>query len=497
MTALSPHQADAPPPRLSGRNRYSIFVGCMKVVLPATAAALILLIVVWPQLDSGDSRFRIRVSDLSAGLADNLSMLNARFDGLDDKNQPFSVTADEASQTPGLNNIIDLAFPKADITLEDGAWLAVEAQEGTYDRDSKVLKLSGNVSLFHDKGYELTTDNVRVDLEASIAEGFEIVTGQGPFGSIESQGFRVLERGEQGVFHGQEQDGSAPRRRGQPVMARRPWGPIVLLAALGLLAGPPSAAVAQGLDELKGGDEPLEITADDGIEWRRNDKVYIARGNARAAQGDLAVLAEVLTARYRTGADGAVEIFRIEAEGDVRMVSPDETIYAESGIYDVDKGVLVLKGDNLKLETAEDVITARDSLEYWQADQIAVARGDAMARRGDTELRADLLTAYFKSDEDDQLAINTVRADGGVEIVTADEYATGETGIYYVAQELATLTGKVKITRGDNQLNGEYAEVNLKTGVSRLLGAPPGVTTGDTRVRGLLLPEAETQNGGS
>ena len=190
------------PPRLSGRNGYSIFVGCMKVVLPAIAAALILLIVVWPQIDSGDGRFRIRVSDLTADLADNLSMLNARFDGLDDKNQPFSVTADEATQTPDRANIIDLAFPKADITLQDGTWMAMEAEEGTFDRDAKTLELNGGVTLFHDKGYELKTETVRIDLETTVAEGFNIVTGQGPFGSVKSQGFRVLERGDRVYFMG-------------------------------------------------------------------------------------------------------------------------------------------------------------------------------------------------------------------------------------------------------------------------------------------------------
>ena len=279
-------------------------------------------------------------------------------------------------------------------------------------------------------------------------------------------------------------------------MRRRLTMHVARVAALLFSCCLATAVQAQGLSQFKGGDKPLEITADNGIEWHRNEQLYIARGNASASQGDLAVLADVLTARYRTGADGSLEIYSLEADGKVRMVSANETIYADNGVYDLDKGVLLLKGDNLRLETAEDLITARDSMEYWEQDQIAVARGAAVARRGDTELRADVLTAYFKSNEDDNLAINTVRADGGVTIVTAEEYATGDSGVYYVTQDLATLTGQVKITRGANQLNGAYAEVNMKTGVSRLLGAPPGTTSGDTRVRGLLLPEAE-EDGGS
>ena len=60
--------------------------------------------------------------------------------------------------------------------------------------------------------------------------------------------------------------------------------------------------------------------------------------------------------------------------------------------------------------------------------------------------------------------------------------------MYYVKDQFATLSGAVKITRGNDQVNGEYAEMNMATGVSRLLGAPPG-QPGEDRVRGLLVPE--------
>ena len=60
--------------------------------------------------------------------------------------------------------------------------------------------------------------------------------------------------------------------------------------------------------------------------------------------------------------------------------------------------------------------------------------------------------------------------------------------------ELAILTGTVKVTRGKNQLNGDRAEVNMKTGVSRLLA------TAGQRVHTLITPsdmpkEEETKPG--
>ena len=51
---------------------------------------------------------------------------------------------------------------------------------------------------------------------------------------------------------------------------------------------------------------------------------------------------------------------------------------------------------------------------------------------------------------------------------------------------IARLAGNVRITRGQNQLNGAEAEVNMKTGISRLLAGDGG------RVQGLVVPNDAT-----
>lgn len=262
---------------------------------------------------------------------------------------------------------------------------------------------------------------------------------------------------------------------------------LVFLSLWATLAAAAPPLAAQGITTLEGSGEPLEVTADQGIEWRRDEKAYIARGNAQAVRGELSVDADVLKARYRLGQGGKTEIWRLEAEGNVRLRSPTETATGEHGFYDLDQGVFVLRGDNLRLETEQDVITALDSLEYWEREQMAVARGDAQVVRGDQRLRADVLAAYFRPQDNGELALQRIDAFDDVRIATAQEFARGDRGVYYVKDELATLAGDVRITRGENQLNGAYAEVNLATGISRLLPAPPGDQP-DQRVRGLLVP---------
>jgi lipopolysaccharide export system protein LptA len=58
------------------------------------------------------------------------------------------------------------------------------------------------------------------------------------------------------------------------------------------------------------------------------------------------------------------------------------------------------------------------------------------------------------------------------------------------------MSGNVRITRGQNQLNGDFAEVNLNTGISRLLTRADGNTGGDGRVRGVFVPEKQDQRTG-
>ena len=280
-------------------------------------------------------------------------------------------------------------------------------------------------------------------------------------------------------------------------MTRQPVRSLATALSLFAVCLLPSVALPQGLSLMGEGNQPLEIDAEQGIEWHRNDKVYVARGNARAARGEIAVHAEVLKAHYRAGNSGKTEIWRIEAEGSVRLTSPTQTVYGDRGVYDVDNAVAVLVGTDLKLVTQSEVITARDSLEYWERKQMAVARGNALAIREDNQVRADVLTAHFLPGKNDKLKLERIDAYDNVEVSTQTEFARADRGVYYVEKELATLSGSVKVTRGDNQLNGQYAEVNLATGVSRLLASPPGEDSSD-RVKGLLVPDkANTLESGS
>ena len=268
----------------------------------------------------------------------------------------------------------------------------------------------------------------------------------------------------------------------------------VLFAALLASAGDDSAH-AQALGFSNSSDLPIAIEADDGIEWQRTNQLYIARGNAKAVQGTGTVEADMLTAYYRATASGDTEIYRIDADGNVRITTENEVATAEKAVYDVTNGVLVLTGEGIRLDTQQDRIVANDSLEYYADKRLAVARGDAVAVRENRRVRADVLIGHFPAVTNGADAgtgtggLERIEAVGNVVITTDGDIARADEGDYDVNAGFATLRGRVKITRGDDQINGEFAEIDLNTGVSRLVGDPSATTAGEPgRVKALIMP---------
>jgi len=192
---------------------YSRFVAAAKRLLPLIALGLVVLVAVWPRLETRLDRLS-SILKVDPRLAHDLRMLNARFTGIDRENRPYVLTADAAEQLSNdVNDLIGLEGPKADLTTRDGGWLEASSYTGTYQPQSKTLDLFGNVALFADRGDEFHTDSARVDLAHSTAEGQEHVSGQGPFGHVDAAGFRVLDRGATIVFTGKTDLWLEPRAR--------------------------------------------------------------------------------------------------------------------------------------------------------------------------------------------------------------------------------------------------------------------------------------------
>ncbi len=277
---------------------------------------------------------------------------------------------------------------------------------------------------------------------------------------------------------------------------------------LGLIASIslPVISQAQGIDMSSGG--PVEVTARGTFEVHDADQLVIAEGDARATRGTSTVLADRLVARYRkrqttsignTAAESGNEVYRLEAHGNVRIVTPTDEARGDDATYDLDQSVLLITGKKLQLTTPSSLMTARDSLEYWSAQHMAVGRGNAVVTTNDARrVAADILVAYTEDTataakqpgpagkKSDDLAqsgqIKRVDAFGNVEVRTVSDIVRGDNGLYLPQTGQGRVVGHVRITRADNQINGPAADFDMKTGVARIIAMP------GARVEGLIVP---------
>ena len=319
---------------------------------------------------------------------------------------------------------------------------------------------------------------------------------------------------------------------------------FVLLAAMAVGAWP-AGARAQDIDMSKGG--PIDVTSRDGMEWRQSDMMVIARGDARAVRGNVTVTADTLIARYRkkavppgtpdaatkpatpvsapaaipgsgapgtTSDTGANEIYRLEAIGNVKIFTATDLAVGDKAIYDIDQAVLLMTGNAMSVTTPNQVMTARDTMEYWSQKHMSVGRGLATVVTSDgRRVMGDVLVAYTVADqpagtpgqpaapkpaptpgktEDPLLSsgkLQRVEGFGHVQVRTATEVITGDRGVYISDTGIARIAGNVKITRGENELQGDEALVNMHTGISTMVRDP------GKRVQGLVVPNDASSKG--
>ncbi len=132
-------------------------------------------------------------------------------------------------------------------------------------------------------------------------------------------------------------------------------GAVWALLAAGPAAaqGAPFASAPLGIDSRT----PIAIAAD-AFELRTSDQVGVWSGAVEVVQGGLTIQGDLIEVHYYAPeseqADAGQSVSRLEARGNVRIVSPDTQAQSDWAIYDVagqmmtmGGGVLLTRGPNL------------------------------------------------------------------------------------------------------------------------------------------------------
>ena len=128
-------------------------------------------------------------------------------------------------------------------------------------------------------------------------------------------------------------------------------------------------------------------------------------------------------------------------------------------------------------------------LDYFDKQQKLIYTGNVVATRGDTILKTPKLTVFLAPRRRVRRATKTSSSDrvrrmeavGPVTLISKDQVATGDSGIYQKGENKVYLDGNVRLTQGPNVTLGDHIVYDLKT--------TQAVVTG--HVRSLFLPDSD------
>lgn len=191
--------------RLTGEEaaRRSLLVKRLRIILPALAVTLVVALFLNTRQGVTDDAFLEDFTDLEA-TPEELRMANPRFAGVDDKGNPYDITAEAALQTPGVKEIVELVSPRA-VTTGTDTKTVVTADKGVFKTKDNILDLTNGVTLNHSVGdniYVFKTPSATVSLGDETVHSTSGVEGESESGALRADRMRAYNSEGRIVFEG-------------------------------------------------------------------------------------------------------------------------------------------------------------------------------------------------------------------------------------------------------------------------------------------------------
>lgn len=245
------------------------------------------------------------------------------------------------------------------------------------------------------------------------------------------------------------------------------------LVLLLCLLSPCAWAQSSNKSPIPGGHSkaPVAIEADKQLEWIKEENKFRATGNVVITQGATTIKGDEAEATYDP-AKGPSELTHMTVTGNVVITSNDNTITSATADYDAKTQIAELRGDTVTLKSPKAVVTSKTGMDYNALEHKAVSKGAAVVTQGADKIQADQLTAWLT----DKNELSKAEARGHVLITQKNKDGTtiaqADRGDYDAVKKTAVLTGNVKLTQGQNHMQGDQATIDLATGYSTLKNDP-------------------------
>lgn len=183
--------------------KYSRVIKRIQFILPLIALILILTIMNWNRFENeAITPIQERAQEIVKANIGKNELIHPEFKSIDDKNQPFTLTADRATQNDDDQDLILLEQPNGELKMNSGEIISIHSKEGTYSQNTQNLFLSDTVELYYDQTYEMNTEQLYIDMKDRKAWTDVDVSGQGPRGTLEAKGMKAQSLDDSIIFTG-------------------------------------------------------------------------------------------------------------------------------------------------------------------------------------------------------------------------------------------------------------------------------------------------------
>lgn len=187
-------------PRPADLTRRRQLITLTKYLLPLCALGLLTAVAMWPDMVQRKGFIPTPLANVS-GQLDGAQLRHARYHGVNDKGEPYTLTTDTAKQLD--SDRVELTSPQGDLTQANGTWLNLKANHGIFAQKANTLDLWSNVVLYRDDGTTLNTESATLDVKGGSAAGGQPVHAEGPFGVLDADGgFTLTDKGTAIQFSG-------------------------------------------------------------------------------------------------------------------------------------------------------------------------------------------------------------------------------------------------------------------------------------------------------
>ena len=180
---------------------YSVFIKSLKYILLLFSVSILILVVYNNnpiEKEKVDWDFSYNESDFQSV---RQVLRKPTFVGIDNKNQPFKVMAYKATRLKQEPNIFNLEKPTGEINTGKEKFF-LSGDKGIFYKNVEQLEVKGNVKFKNGNEMTFTTSEMYFDFKKEILSGNKRVNGKRNNSVIVSEGFKILNNGEQIFFTG-------------------------------------------------------------------------------------------------------------------------------------------------------------------------------------------------------------------------------------------------------------------------------------------------------